>query len=326
MSKGRCWTSVALFAQDTVVDSARWSEFPFRKDDIVIDTFGKTGTTWVQQIVGQLIFQGADDVQIGAISPWVEYRAVPWHVILELLLRQEHRRFVKSHLPRPALPYRRDAFYIYVARDARDQIWSIHNHLTNLKPSALVSNSGAIDVRDVRSLDIRQYYNELMDSEGSNVWPYWAHVLSWWRSRHFENVLLVHFSDLKADLRAETKRIADFLRIDVSEGVMQKIVEHSDFVYMKRNAGNFAGPGANAFKNGASILLNKGTNQRWRSVLTDEEIAKCDKAAARHLPPDCARWLKYGRSSGVLSESQSRRGRNGTAARVRRKLPPSGVK
>jgi hypothetical protein len=34
-----------------VCDSARWNGFKFRHDDIVIGTWSKTGTTWMQQIV-----------------------------------------------------------------------------------------------------------------------------------------------------------------------------------------------------------------------------------------------------------------------------------
>ena len=39
-------------------DSTIWNDFAFRDDDIVIATYAKSGTTWTQQIVGQLIFGG----------------------------------------------------------------------------------------------------------------------------------------------------------------------------------------------------------------------------------------------------------------------------
>lgn len=302
-------SSVSMIVQNNVVDSTRWFEYPFRRDDIVIDTFGKTGTTWVQQIVGQLIFQGAGDVPVGAISPWIEYRGVPWRHVLELLHGQKHRRFVKSHLPRQALPSCSEAQYIYVARDARDQIWSAHSHMMNLKPSALALKGRQIMGQRVSSIDVREFYNALMDQEDKQAWPYWSHVLSWWRVRHRSNVLLVHFSDLKSDLRAEIWRIAEFLRIDVSGGLMEKVLEHSEFDYMKLNSKVFAGPGTSALRNGPSSLINKGTNQRWTSMLTADEIAKCDKVAARHLPLECAAWLKAGRSSGVWLCPSSRRTR-----------------
>ena len=36
-------------------DSTIWNDFAFRDDDIIISTYAKSGTTWVQQIVSQLI-------------------------------------------------------------------------------------------------------------------------------------------------------------------------------------------------------------------------------------------------------------------------------
>ena len=39
-------------------DSTVWNDFVFRDDDIVISTYAKSGTTWMQQIVSQLLFSG----------------------------------------------------------------------------------------------------------------------------------------------------------------------------------------------------------------------------------------------------------------------------
>ncbi len=42
-------------------DSTIWNDFEFRKDDIIISTYGKSGTTWMQQIIAQLLFLEAED-------------------------------------------------------------------------------------------------------------------------------------------------------------------------------------------------------------------------------------------------------------------------
>ena len=46
------------------------------------------------------------------------------------------------------------------------------------------------------------------------------------------------------------------------------------------------------FEGGGANFINKGTNGRWKDVLSPEDIAKCDEVAARNLTPDCAHWLK----------------------------------
>lgn len=42
-------------------DSTIWNNFQFRDDDIIIATYAKSGTTWMQQIVAQLLFSGESD-------------------------------------------------------------------------------------------------------------------------------------------------------------------------------------------------------------------------------------------------------------------------
>lgn len=63
-------------------DSTFWNDIRFRDDDIVIATYAKSGTTWMQQIVSQLIFDGAEGISTAAISPWVDLRVPPREVKL----------------------------------------------------------------------------------------------------------------------------------------------------------------------------------------------------------------------------------------------------
>jgi aryl sulfotransferase len=48
------------------------------------------------------------------------------------------------------------------------------------------------------------------------------------------------------------------------------------------------------FVGGGDTFLYKGTNDRWRGVLTEAELARFDRAAAEQLPPDAAAWLNRG--------------------------------
>jgi aryl sulfotransferase len=109
-----------------VIDSRQWNGFEFRDDDIVIGTWAKSGTTWMQQIVGQLVFAGEPDLYGQDRSPWPDFRMVP--DMLERAAAQTHRRYLKTHLPIESLVYSPEAKYLYIGRDGRDTYWSWHTH------------------------------------------------------------------------------------------------------------------------------------------------------------------------------------------------------
>ena len=57
-----------------LLDSTVWNEFNFRDDDIVICAYSKSGTTWVQQIIAQLLWNGAENIVVSEVSPWIDCR------------------------------------------------------------------------------------------------------------------------------------------------------------------------------------------------------------------------------------------------------------
>jgi aryl sulfotransferase len=99
-------------------------------DDIVISTYAKSGTTWVQQIVSQLLFAGEEGLEVARMSPWLDLRVPPKSIKLPAVEAQTHRRFLKTHLPVDALVFSAKAKYIYIGRDGRDVAWSVrHQHM-----------------------------------------------------------------------------------------------------------------------------------------------------------------------------------------------------
>ena len=46
--------------RNLIADSARWKGFPFRADDIIINTPPKSGTTWTQMLCAMLVFDSVE--------------------------------------------------------------------------------------------------------------------------------------------------------------------------------------------------------------------------------------------------------------------------
>jgi aryl sulfotransferase len=279
-------------------DSTVWNTFRFRDDDIIIATYAKSGTTWLQQIIAQLLFQGADDLPVAEMSPWLDLRVPPNHVKLAALEEQTHRRFIKTHLPVDALVYSSSAKYIYIGRDGRDVVWSMHNHHSNANDlwyQALNDTPGRVGPPIARPpVSVHQYFLEWLDRDGHPFWPFWDNVSSWWDIRALPNLMLLHFEDLRRDLPGQMRRIAAFLNIEVDEQRFPSMVEHCSFAWMKSNATRSTPLGGAFWDGGAEVFINKGTNGRWRDVLSADDNQRYEELAHERLGPECAAWLLTG--------------------------------
>ncbi len=279
------------------MDSTIWNDFKFREDDIVIATYAKSGTTWMQQIVSQLIFKGEEGLNVAEMSPWVDLRVPPAEVKLEALEAQAHRRFIKTHLPVDAFVFNPAVKHIYIGRDGRDAMWSMHNHHRNFTDDAyeVLNGPGLVGPRlEPPTDDPREYFLEWLDDRGFPPWSLWENVRSWWEIRDLPNVMLVHFNDLKADMEGEIRRIAEFLEIDVADDLWPAILEHCSFDYMKAHANELSPLGGAIFKGGGETFINKGSNGRWREQLTADDCARYEARALEELGPECDAWLKNG--------------------------------
>lgn len=280
-------------------DSTVWNDFPFRDDDIVISTYAKSGTTWVQQIVSQLIFNGTPDLEVAEMSPWLDLRVPPKHVKLDALAAQQHRRFIKTHLPVDALVFSPKVKYIYIGRDGRDVMWSMYNHHANANDlwyqllNETPERVGPPIDKPVES--VTQYFSEWLDKDGFPFWSFWENISSWWAIKDLPNVLMLHYENLKKDMAGEIRSIAAFLEVDIDESKWPDILEHCSFDYMKKNATKSVPLGGVLWDGGSETFINKGVNGRWRDILPKEESERYEKICKEKLGSDAAQWLNTGK-------------------------------
>ena len=92
----------------------------------------------------------------------------------------------------------------------------------------------------------------------------------------------------------EIRRIAAFLEIPVDEAKWEAILEHCSFAYMKANATASVPLGGAFWDGGAETFVHKGTNGRWRGMLSAEDSAAYERRAIAELGPEAAAWLLTG--------------------------------
>ncbi|MBS0470498.1 MAG: sulfotransferase domain-containing protein [Proteobacteria bacterium] len=290
-------------------DTRRWAAYKPRPGDIIVATPAKCGTTWTIQIANLLVEQSPEPKPIWSLSPWLDVRDYPVEELVANLEGQTRRRVIKTHTPSDAMPFFDEVRYIHVARGGLDAFMSWHNHVANYRPAALafMDAVGMSDEAIARPHprmpdDIREFFQVWM-TEGPEArladdMPaarYFDIERSFWSDRKRPNVLLVHYNDLKADLDGEMRRISDFLDIPVNEAIWPGLVSAAHIDAMRDAGGTLMPRGNEVWADGAKTFFNKGTNERWRSVLTEADIALYEDRLAREASSALAAWLAGGR-------------------------------
>jgi len=304
------------------LDSTRWDRYQPRPDDVLISTSYKSGTTWMQRIVSLLLFGPRPlPAPLSELSPWIDMRLPPLDGVIETIERQQHRRFVKSHLPLDALPFYPEVRYIWVARDTRDVFMSLWNHYHSHTDAAYeMMSAGDPEGGPLPRCpeDPREFWRSWITRASfpweSDGWPYWSHhyhAASFWPFLRLPNLLAVHYNDLLADLEGQMRRVAVFLGITVPEEEWPALVEAARFRSMREEAIRQEAKRSKpdepkVWKDGAASFFFKGTNGRWRAVLTPADLALYDQAAAA-LDPELRTWLE----GGSLAAGDPQRAREG---------------
>ena len=306
MSKQAALPEVTRVYQNHHIDSTRWNVYKPRPDDIIVATTQKSGTTWTQQIISMLIFQdGPPPAPVQNLSIFVDMRMSPLDVLEQRLESQTHRRFLKTHTALDGFPLHPEVKHVFVTRDGRDMFMSLWNHYFNYSED-FVNMLNQIPDRVGDQFppcgdDIHQFWRDWTgrgwfdwESDGYPFWSQLRVIKTWWEYRHLPNILFVNYADMLADLSGEIKRIADYLDIELTPEYLQDVTEQCTFASMKERATEVM-PGAEMlFDGGAKTFIHKGTNGRWRDVLTADELAYYDTYIAELLTPECAHWLEHG--------------------------------
>ena len=277
-------------------DSGRWTDFPFRVGDVVISTRSKSGTTWMQMIVAQLIFQTAAlPARLTDLSPWLDFLGTPRESVVAQLDAQRHRRFIKTHTPLDGIPIDPRVTYVVVARHPLDAAVSAYHQGHNLDRTRMRELTGQAQPTTT-SLSEREWllaWIEAIPDPHTQLdsLPGFAHHLSdAWTRRHEPNVVLVHYQDLSDDLSDEMRHIAGRLGINVADSVWPGLVDAARFTAMHAKADTLAPDPADILVDRAKFF-RRGESGSGRALLTDTELARYDERAAQLMPADLVAWL-----------------------------------
>lgn len=243
------------------------AEFTPGPDDIFIATQMKCGTTWMQQIVFEILHKGKGDLSdngyrhMYALSPWIETSprgSVP--IEHAPYVSDYKKRLIKTHLPTLLCPYSQEAKYIYVTRHP---------------VSCFASTVDFIEFLTGPMAPARKDMLNWFCSE-KFYWLSWArNVDGWWQwSQQYPNVLFVHYEDLKSQPAEYIDKVARFLGIEINSEERQAILDKSSFGYMQAMEEHFEMAPPSVFSvNSNNRFMASGKNKRYKDV-TDADRQK----------------------------------------------------
>ena len=258
---------------DATPTTARLRTFRPRADDIFVATYPRSGTTWTQMILYQLMTDGRMDfAHITQVSPWFE-RALKAGQDLDAL---PGPRVLKSHLSYRRIP-KGPCRYIYVARDGKDVAVSYYHFYRSH-----MEYTGTLD----------EFLERFIAGEVSyGSWR--RHVEGWRAHRSDPNVLFLNYEDLVRDLAGTLRQIACFCERDVTPEHFDTIMERCSFGFMKAHESQFDPLMGMMWERGArpNAHLRNGQAGSWKDHLSPAQTARLDRAFGRRLQ---GQWNGFG--------------------------------
>jgi len=193
--------------------------------DIIISPYAKCGTTWLQQITHGLRTRGSMDFdEISAVVPWIKTAYdVGWDLEAEQAAKP---RLYKSHASWHDVP--KGGKYICSFRHPYDAIVSFYRFFEGwfFEPESI----------SLEALTQWRWPRDKLDDGG-----YWYHLISWWEQRNNQDVLLLCYEEMKADLPGSVQKIARFMGIDLDEPLLDIVVKQSSREFMLAHKDQFDG-------------------------------------------------------------------------------------
>jgi hypothetical protein len=245
------------------------------EQDLFVVTQLRCGTTWMQQLVYQVLVRGQEELAasgrtLGCVSPWIEsvWTRPPEEAPLVGLVPAF--RILKTHLPADLCPFSPEARYVYVTRHPLDCFASCLDYLSaNLGP-------------------FRFRLEEATRWFCSREWMWWTpwpdHVAGWLRrAQSSPNILFVTYEQMHQDLEAVIDRVARFLQIEpLRPTEIRPIVAHCSFSYMQQHEEAFEMAPPHVLRDMGGLFV-RGHTGRYKHLpppIVETILSFCRKALA----------------------------------------------
>ncbi|KAL3123274.1 hypothetical protein niasHT_006817 [Heterodera trifolii] len=250
--------------------------------DVFVCTYPKCGTTWIQHICSQLLYNNeygpGQGKELCFTSPMIERLGA------EFCDSLKYPRLLKTHFSWTNLPKRHlqqsatttngtaQPKYIFAVRNPKDCCVSYFHHNRNFKIYEWAH--GKFD----------DFFELFLEGQLMAFGDYFEHLLSWLPHLSDANVLFLKYEDMLNDLEGSVRKIGHFLgghaeKLVNEQQTLSRIVAESRLEAMQCDQQRWF-PGTAL--NGESFV-RKGTSRDWKNYMSKEQSDRMDRAFRQKL-------------------------------------------
>ena len=256
--------------------------FEPRGDDVVVASFPKSGTTWLNALTFATMARAAYP-PAGADHPLLRLNPHQCLPFLEGLFRDGREaelealpspRLMNTHMPLPMVPRAVPGCrVVYVCRDPKDMVVSTWHFYRRLRPDLAFNSVFASTCDGAMSFG-----------------PVWDHVLGYWRASKAwpDKVLFLRYEELLRDPAGNVRKLAEFLGMPFSAteeeaGTVDSIVKLCSFGHLKGLDANKIGHMDPLLPIPREALFRNGASGDWVNHMTPEMASRLDEIVAEKM-------------------------------------------
>ncbi|XP_078507360.1 sulfotransferase 6B1-like [Lissotriton helveticus] len=228
--------------------------FQLRADDLLLVAYPKCGTNWTLQILHDMMYS-IHGKEPPTFVPVLEFGSPDK---FEIINQIPPRRVLVTHLYPDNIPKSMELSKVktlVVFRNPKDTAVSLFHFYNTM--SVLPSY-----------ISWDECFKNFMT--GKVIYGSWfEHAVAWNEHIDDENVMVIMFEDMKADLAAAVQKVADFFEINLTEEQIQLITERGHFKAMKERSKETHGIlGSHVFR--------KGDVGDWKNYFSEAQSREMD--------------------------------------------------
>ncbi|OWF36030.1 sulfotransferase 1C4-like [Mizuhopecten yessoensis] len=226
----------------------------YKKGDVLIDTFPKTGTHWTFDIVKMLKNEQAK-YSSGTMMPLDFTPSTKIDALDSPRVLVSH--FYPQHIPKFVLDEKCKIVYVY--RNPKDTAVSMHSFLKRLNTEGIKGYKGTWE-----------HFFELFTTKSVPYNSWFEHVKSWldFKKKNPDlPILMISFEDMKKDLRSCVQKIAEHLGTKQDPDFLDEVTNKCQFSAMSKAKSTNEIETAMS-TDGSNPFYRKGDVGDWKNWLT----------------------------------------------------------